>query len=561
MPVTDAPHQPQLPSLGPAVPSHEDPLVRATSTLIGGPLGAHARLGGRRWWTVWRVLVALTVLTCTLGWAQKAQCRDTRNWAQEHSSGVYQYTRLCYSDVVALYGTEGLSAGRVPFVDHPVEYPVLIGAVMEMGRGVATLGHSAEPIGGKQGERDSHDRFTLDGRAALFFDATLLMMALATLAVVICTGLTAGRRRVWDAALVALAPTVVIHLGTNWDMLAVALASAALLLWARRRPAAAGLVLGLAVAAKAYPVLFLLPLGLLCLRAGRLRAFARTAAATVASGVGVYAAVWPFSPAFAADAGPDGSFAQLGPSAWQALTRPGGSFADAADALAPHHDGGTNGLLRFFTLNRTRGADFDSLWYAVQRVTGSDLSQGRLNLGVAGGLLLVCGGVAALALLAPRRPRLPQLLFLTAAGFLLTNKVFSPQYTLWLLPLAALARPRWRAFLAWQASEVLLLVFRFGFLINFSKNDKGVPYGWYGASVGLRDALLGLLCVLVVRDILRPGHDVVRAGGGADGGGTGDDDPAGGVLDGAKDRPAFASAPRAAPKVEDVDDQTTVVTA
>ena len=524
----------------PVLPSHEDPLVRATSTLVGGPVGRHARLGGRRWWTVWRVLVALTVLTCTLGWAQKAQCRDTRNWAQEHSSGVYQYTRLCYSDVVALYGGEGLSAGRVPYLDHPVEYPVLIGAVMDLSRRVATLGDPARPVPGQQGARDSHDSFTLDGRAALFYDVTLLLMALSMLAVVIFTGLTAGRRRSWDAALVALAPAAVIHLGTNWDMVAVALASGAIFLWSRSRPLAAGLVLGLAVAAKAYPLLFLLPIALLCLRAGRVRAFGRTLAGTLASLVGVYAAIWPFSPAFASQAGEDGRFAVLGPSAWQALTGPGGSFAAARAALAPHHDGGANGLLRFVTLNRERPADFDSLWYGVQRLTGSDIPAGRLTLGVVGGLLLVGGGVAALALLAPRRPRLPQLLFLLIAGFLLTNKVFSPQYTLWLLPLAVLARPRWRAFLAWQASEVLLLVARFGFFINLGKDDKGAQYGWFVTTVLLRDAMILLLCALVVRDVLRPEHDAVR---GPDG--QGYDDPAGGVLDGAPDPPAFA--PRRGP--------------
>ena len=40
---------------------------------------------------------------------------------------------------------------------------------------------------------------------------------------------------------------------------------------------------------------------------------------------------------------------------------------------------------------------------------------------------------------APGAARLP-----VVAGFLLVNKVYSPQYVLWLLPLAVLARPRWR---------------------------------------------------------------------------------------------------------------------
>ena len=70
-------------------------------------------------------------------------------------------------------------------------------------------------------------------------------------------------------------------------------------------------------------------------------------------------------------------------------------------------------------------------------------------------MLLACAGVAALALTAPRRPRFAQLAFLIVAAFILTNKVYSPQYVLWLIPLAALARPRWRDFLIWQACEVM----------------------------------------------------------------------------------------------------------
>ena len=39
-------------------------------------------------------------------------------------------------------------------------------------------------------------------------------------------------------------------------------------------------------------------------------------------------------------------------------------------------------------------------------------------------------------------------------AFLLTTKVWSPQYSLWLVPLLALARPRWRLTLVWQFSEI-----------------------------------------------------------------------------------------------------------
>ncbi|MGV7835601.1 hypothetical protein PJM48_29075, partial [Mycobacterium kansasii] len=49
---------------------------------------------------------------------------------------------------------------------------------------------------------------------------------------------------------------------------------------------------------------------------------------------------------------------------------------------------------------------------------------------------LCCLGIGYVALTAPRRPRVAQLAFLVVAVFLLTNKVWSPQFSLWLVPLA-----------------------------------------------------------------------------------------------------------------------------
>ena len=92
-------------------------------------------------------------------------------------------------------------------------------------------------------------------------------------------------------------------------------------------------------------------------------------------------------------------------------------------------------------------------------------------------MLAAVGAVLALGLLAPRRPRLPQLLFLVVAAFLLTNKVWSPQYSLWLLPLAVLARPSWRALLAWQVTECLVWVPRLLWFLG--TGDKGVGYNWF----------------------------------------------------------------------------------
>ena len=130
--------------------------------------------------------------------------------------------------------------------------------------------------------------------------------------------------------------------------------------------------------------------------------------------------------------------------------------------------------------------------------------------------------VGWLVLAAPVRPRVAQVAFLLVAGFLLLNKVWSPQYSLWLLPLAVLARPAWRSLLAWQATEALLWVPRMLWYIG--TDNRGIDVGWFFLAVGIRDAVVVVLVALVVRDVLQPDRDVVRAGW------RGVDDPAGGPL-------------------------------
>ena len=82
----------------------------------------------------------------------------------------------------------------------------------------------------------------------------------------------------------------------------------------------------------------------------------------------------------------------------------------------------------------------------------------NLNLVSAGLFALGCLGIAVLILLAPRRPRFGAVAFLVLAAFLLTNKVYSPQYVLWLLPFVILARPRWRDWLVFTAGELIYFV-------------------------------------------------------------------------------------------------------
>jgi len=97
-----------------------------------------------------------------------------------------------------------------------------------------------------------------------------------------------------------------------------------------------------------------------------------------------------------------------------------------------------------------------------------------------------------------------------------------------------LARPRLWPYLLWQAAEVAYFFGIWGYLIfvftaegNQVTGYQGISTGWYFATLSARFLAVGLLAAYVVRDILRPERDIVRA--------QGLDDPAGGVLDEAGD--------------------------
>jgi hypothetical protein len=116
-----------------------------------------------------------------------------------------------------------------------------------------------------------------------------------------------------------------------------------------------------------------------------------------------------------------------------------------------------DGWSRFYVLSRERGVGFSSIWFVLSQ-QGYTLSRVASQSGGRKSVRAGLRGDRGAGLRAPRRPRLPQLALLVVAAFLLTNKVYSPQYVLWLIPLAALARPRWRDLLIWQAGEAIHFV-------------------------------------------------------------------------------------------------------
>ncbi|MFJ5547104.1 glycosyltransferase family 87 protein [Streptomyces sp. NPDC093225] len=458
----------------PVPPTQQDEVAAAGSELIGGPLGRRALLGGH-WLTPVRVLVIVALGMFALGMAQKVPCYD---WAWFRGA-TSQYTHACYSDIPHLYRVRGFADGLTPYVDRLpgdmeyLEYPVLTGLFMEAASWLT-------PTGGAMEHRQ---------QVYWMVNAGMLMVCAAVL--VVCVART-HRRRPWDALLVALAPALALTATVNWDLLAVALTAAAMLMWSRGRALAFGVLLGLATAAKLYPVLLLGPLLVLCWRAAKWRTYGLAVSGAVGSWLLVNVPVMLFAP---------------------------------------------EGWKKFYTFSQERPIDFGSLWLLVSQRTGNPLDAANTYAVLL--MLGLCGGLAVLALTAPRRPRFAQLAFLVVAAFVLTNKVYSPQYVLWLVPLAALARPRWRDFLIWQAGEVLYFLGIWFYLAYSTNGDKhqGLPLEGYQLAIAAHLLATLYLCAVVVRDILRPDRDVVRR--------DGSDDPSGGVLDGAPDVFVLGDAARA----------------
>jgi uncharacterized membrane protein len=363
------------------------------------------------------------VLLCTLGTmavgtALKSPCADG-DW-----DNLKQYRLLCYTDVVPLLGTEQLRGNRLPFLDPCAEtqdncdeYPVLTMYVMRVAAWIS---------GGTY--------------AGFYFVNAILLTAFAS-ATAVCLWMLAGRRALWFA----LAPTLLIYGTVNWDLVAVALATGALVAFADRRDGLAGVLLGLGAAAKFYPAMLVLPLLVQRLQDREPDGGVRVVWATV----GTWALV-------------NLPFALRAPGSWW----------------------------EFFRFNSARPPDFDSFWHiACDHASWTCLSTGTVNLASAA---LFVGVFAVLwAVRRARSPGFPRwtLGFPLLVVFLLSNKVYSPQYGLWLLPWFVLALPDFKRFLAFEIVDVAVFVTRFSFFETY-EGGSGFPQSWFEWMVILRAAVL-----------------------------------------------------------------------
>lgn len=228
---------------------------------------------------------------------------------------------------------------------------------------------------------------------------TYALLALGGLTTVGALGGVAGANRWYLAA----APGLFLTGGLNWDLAAIGATALALLAYARGRDGWGTLALVVAVWLKLFPAVFL--------------------AAILAE--------------------------RLRERRWRDLLAIGGLFAAGSAAInLPLFVANRAGWAYFFTFNNERRAE-PSIWTLFPRLTIDQINAGSLALLVAGGVL-----VGSLALRS-RTPVFAPLGATLLVWWLFVNKIYSPQYGLWVyLALALLATPRslWLGFALFDAA-------------------------------------------------------------------------------------------------------------
>lgn len=395
-----------------------------------------------RFWT-W-ALVGFATWAVAASWLIRLACHQV-TWR-----GDLPMAGACYSDLPFLYGARGMAEGNFPYVspDALLEYPVLQTVIASL------TGMFTYWIGG---DRSVHTA------QSIYFDVNVAVL----LAVWIVTVLILARLVVHPrfAVVVALAPAVAATAAINWDLFPVLTVVAAIWFFRRESWVLGGVMLGLGTALKLWPFLLL---GALIVVGIRTRTFRPMIAAGLAA-AGTWVAV-------------NLPFYLLDPQQW--------SF--------------------FWSFSSDRGAGFSSVYHVwnvalAPQIGAPTLSAETINVLAYGGFALCCLAVLGIGLLAPKTPTIEQLSLLIVAAFVLTNKVYSPQFVLWLVPLVILARPKMAQFLAWQVIEVFHWIAIFNWL-HHATPESGLAQFWtavYAVAVILHVIAVVAICAATVTDVMR----------------------------------------------------------
>ena len=226
----------------------------------------------------------------------------------------------------------------------------------------------------------------------------------------IATVLIVRKIRPEFAYLVPVAPAMIASLFINWDLWAIATMMLAIYWFDRKQFLYSALLLGVSISTKFLPIFLLIPIVFIFWRENKIKEAVKYVAITF----GIWLAInLPF-----------------------AVTTP-------------------TGWWRFYKLNLDRGPDWGSLWLALQQLGINFTNLNYLSILL---LLIAITTIAILLFEIKYTPSLASVAFFVVASVMLASKVYSPQYVLWLTPLAVIAltnKKDLHAFWLWQATELI----------------------------------------------------------------------------------------------------------
>lgn len=313
---------------------------------------------------------------------------------------AWAFSHLAYSDIISLYQRHQLTQHPLPYIQTPIEYPVLMGITMWL----------TSWAGGILG----------------YFLATAVVLWLAALGTIAAL----NRRSPRAGWTFAMSPMLITFGLLNWDVLGIFLLVCAVRLWETNRMDGSAVMFATAVFFKFFPAFYLPFLAWDLVIRGKMRRLARF--------VGVFG-----------------------------LT--------SAVINAPFALGNWNNWSLFFTFNAHRRPVAD-LWNNVFIHVSS------VSVVNAASLAAVAAAALAAGIMIWRGGSLHQAVSMVFAIFLISNKVFSPQYMLWLLAFGALAD--WPAAALWGLSLGGVADYLNSFtMLHFARAHDRAAAHWYGETL------------------------------------------------------------------------------
>ena len=236
------------------------------------------------------------------------------------------------------------------------------------------------------------------------------------------------------AYLSVIAPAAVASLYINWDLWAIASMMLSIYWFDRKKYHHSAVAIGISISTKFLPVFLLIPIVLILWRRNEIKELLRYCLISLTTFALINLPVF--------------------------LTTP-------------------DGWLRFYQLNFDRGQDWGSLWYGLSSL---GVNLGNTNFFAILTLFVVILLVSLLIFSTKETLTLADVSFILLALVMIASKVYSPQYVLWLVPLAVIAMSTRRdvhAFWVWQIAEVMYHVAIWQHLATVTEAKFGLPLGGY----------------------------------------------------------------------------------